>query len=112
MFFSIQSADHPSLARPHWFNALGGAVNRFAGGSTELAGGPAARQSRIPSTSRCPAGADRLHRAIRVAPVCPLIPARNHGTTEPVQLPATSAGAATHEDSRAMAVRGSTRHEG
>jgi len=40
MFFSIQSADHPSLARPHWFNALGGAVNRFAGGSTELAGSP------------------------------------------------------------------------
>jgi hypothetical protein len=34
MIVSIQaSADQPSLVRPHWRNALGGAVNRFTGGA-------------------------------------------------------------------------------
>jgi len=29
------SADHPSLVREHWRNALAAAVNRFTGGTTE-----------------------------------------------------------------------------
>jgi hypothetical protein len=34
MIVSIQaSADQPSLVRPNWRNALGGAVNRFTGGT-------------------------------------------------------------------------------
>src|SRR5215510_12124715 len=33
MFFSIQSADHPSLVRPHWRNAAAAPVKQFTGGT-------------------------------------------------------------------------------
>jgi hypothetical protein len=74
IFLHQASADHPSLVRPHWRNAVAAPVNRFTGGTLAfrskraVPGSPATEFNSIPfHVSHClnDTAAHRIQLAIR-----------------------------------------------